>query len=323
MALLQNRASLGELGREGLGPKFEQVMEQNLIKYDGREVASKIFAFLNTDKAIVRTTGLTGYGFLSQFTEGDPVPEVSNTKTFNAVFTVQDYGGAVTVTRDCLQDRQKLGEALDEMANLAKTADISEVRSAFQILNGGFGTSVNVQGTSLNRYNSEALFSATHARADGGSSQSNTSTLTLTELNLETRRLALVKQLTDIGMPIMNMGEIILIVPDDLEKNAVIFTESEYRPNSANNDINFYRGRISVLSSRWLNSDFGGSATQWFLLARLNGIDSPLRVYRKGGPQFEKLSPESRTLNEVFAVVNRYAVGNAEWKGASGQQGTG
>lgn len=325
MPTIQTRGSLSDLGREGLGPKFEQVFEQNLIKYDGRDVASKVFNFENTSDSVIRTTGLTGYGYLSEFDEGAPVPEVSNTKTFETLYNIRDYGGLVNVTDDYLQDHVKLGAALDEMANLAAAADITEVRSSFQILNAGFGTSATSQGTSIHRYNSEALYSATHARADGGATQSNTSTLVLTELNLETVRLALVKQLTDIGQPIMNMGTLMLVVPDDLEKNAVIFTESESRPTTANNDINFYRGRINVISSRWLNAAFGGSATQWFLVSSLlikGAYASPLKVFRKGGPQYHEL-PIDKSLNRAFAVKNRYAVGNSDWRGTAGSQGTG
>lgn len=324
MSNVQTRSTLADLGREGLGPKFEQVFEQNLIKYDGRAMASKIFAFLNTDLTVLRTTGLTGYGYPTEFNEGSPFPEVVNTKTFETLYSIRDYGASVTVTDDYLQDRQKLGSALSEMANLAKTIDLGEVRSAFMILNGGFGTAATVQGTSIHRYNSEALFSASHARADGGTAQSNISatSIPLTELNLETGRLALVKQLTDIGQPIMNMGSITLVTPDDLEKSAVIFTESEGRPNTANNDMNFYRGRIDVLSCRWLNSDHGGSATAWFLIASLSGMDSPLRVYRKGGPRFEEAQPEPRTWDRVFAAKNRYAVGNSEFKGTWASQGS-
>lgn len=324
MSNIQTRSTLADLGKTGLGPKFEQVFEQNLIKYDGRKIAEKLFAFMNTDRATFRTTGLTGYNYMVEFNEGDPFPELINVKTFQTLYSIRDYGGAVTVTDDYLQDHEKLGMALDEMANLAASIDISEVRSAFQILNGGFGTSTKVNGTTLHRYNSEALFSATHARADGGSSQSNTSanSIPLTELNLETLRLSLVKQLTDIGQPIMNMGRLTLAVPDDLEKNAVIFTQSSLRPTTNNNDMNFYRGRIDVLSSRWLNGEQGGSTTAWFLIANLPGMASPLRVYRKGGPRFEEAQPESRTWNKVFAAKNRYAVGHSEWKGAIASAGS-
>lgn len=323
MSTLQTRGTLGDLGKRGLGPEFEQVFEQNLIKYVGREAAAQVFDFKNTEKAVLRTTGLTGLALPSEFEEGDPYPSVAQIKTFETVYSIRDYGSSVEVTEDCLDDRERLGSKLDEMANLAKSADIQEVKAAFQILVSGHNTSATSNGISIHRYNDEALFSASHARADGGSSQSNTSTVTLTETNLETGRLALVKQLTDNGLPILDMGMITLVVPDDLEKNAVIFTDSEQRPSTANNDLNYYRGRIGVLSARWLNSANGGSATAWYLVAKLPKMGSPLCVYRRGGPKYFERPVDSRTGNQIFAMKNRFAVGNTEWKGTWGSTGAG
>ena len=156
-----------------------------------------------------------------------------------------------------------------------------------------------------------------------GTAQSNVSagSIALSELNLETGRLALVKQLTDNGMPIVDMGRVTLCVPDDLEKNAVIFTGSALRPTTTNNDLNFYVGRINVLSSRWLNAASNGSATAWFLIAALPGYGKQLRVYRKGGPKFLQSQPESKTWNVDFAVKNRYAVGNSTFLGLWASQG--
>lgn len=323
MPNIQTRSTLGDLGKVGLGPVFEDIFDQNLVRYQGMDIASKIFSFLNTDKAVIRTTGLTGYNLPTEFQEGEPFPEVSNIKTYETLYTIKDYGSAVTVTYDCLDDREKLGKKLDEMANLSASIGPQEAKASFQILNGGFSTAATYNGTSIARYNSEALFAASHTRADGGTAQSNysASSIALTELNLETGRLALMKQLADNGLPILDMGVINLVVPDDLIKNAVIFTNSQLRATTANNDLNFYQGRINAISSRWLNSNVGGSSTAWYLIAKVANMPSPLRVYRKGGPRFNEAQPEARTWNKVFAVMNRYAVGYSDWRGTWGSAG--
>ena len=320
---IQTRGTLGDLGTRGLGPVFEDVFEQNQIKFDGMENVKRVIDFINTDKGVVRDTGLTGYGFLEEFDEGDALPQDRNIKTFETTYSIRDYGKMITVTDDMLEDRERLGRALDEMANLSKSSQITRAKHAMQNFNGGFVTTAKVGDASLHRYNAERLFSTVHARADGGATQSNASAtgITLTELNLETARLALVKQLTDIGMPIIDMGKITLVVPDDLEKDAVIFTGSQLRATTANNDLNFYLGRIDVLSSRWLNAGNGGSSTAWFLVARLQ-IGNPLRVYQRGGPRFKE-GYENKTWNQEFGVKDRYAVGNSEWKGTFGTLGDG
>jgi hypothetical protein len=322
MAQIQTRGSLADLGKVGLGPQFEDVFEQNLLKYDGMTNISRIVSYINTEKSVLRTTGLSGYGFLEEFEEGDALPQDGNVKTFETQYAIRDYGKMVTVTDDCIEDREKLGAKLGEMANHAKSANVTRAKAGLQPLNGGFITTAKVNGFSLHRYNNERLFSTSHARADGGTAQSNASAsgIVLSEVNLETGRLALVKQLTDNGMPILDMGRIILVVPDDLEKNAYIITGSQLRATTTNNDLNYYRGRIDVLSARWLNANNGGSSTAWFLLATLPGQNLPLRVYQKGGPRFKE-GYENKTWNQEFGVKDRFAVGHTEWKGTWGSLG--
>jgi len=326
-ANIQTRASLGDLGRRGLGPVFEDVFEQNLIKFEGMNNVQRLVDFNNTDNSVLRTTGLTGYGFLNEFEEGDAIPQDQNIKTFETTFSIRDYGKNITVTDDMIQDRQRLGGKIEEMANLSRMVDITKAKHAMMNFNAAFGTTAQVGGASLHRYNAEQLCTTSHARADGGTAQSNQSAtnITLTELNLETQRLLLVKQLTDNGLPTIDMGAITLVVPDDLEKNAVIFTGSKLRASTANNDLNFYQGRINVISSRWLDAigTNEGSATAWFLVAQLPGQGKALRVYQMGGPRFHQADPDSKTWNLNFSVKNRYAVGNAEWKGIVGSDGTG
>ncbi len=324
MPRIQSRSTLGDLGTRGLGPEFEDVFDQNIVKFTGRENVRRVVDFKTTDKAKLRTTGLTGYKFLQEFEEGSPIPQDSNIKTFETAFSIRDYGLSSVVTDNMKEDQERLGQKLDEFANHSKAADITFHKGGMMMFNGGFGTTAKIQGFSLHRYNDEQLFTTSHARADGGSAQSNRSStnIVLTELNLETQRLLLVKQLTDNGMPMNDVGRINLVVPDDLERNATIFVASSLRPSTANNDINFYRGiQMDVLSSRWLNSDSGGSATQWFLATSFMGVN-PLRVYDRGAPRF-KQTFDGNTWNQTFSVKHRYAIGNIDWRGLVGSDGSG
>ena len=325
--MLQTRATLGDLGQRNAGPEFEQVFNQTDFAYQGKEVALKIFSFLNVDKSTFRTTGTTGLPNLKRFDDGTPMPEALNIKTFETAWDIDDQGIGVTVTDDCLKDRVRLEAKLSEFAQLSAAVPRSEVQSAFQILNGGFGTTSVVNGTKLTRYNSEALFSASHARADGGTAQSNVSAgaIALTELNLETGRLALVQQLSDIGLALMEMANVTLVVPDALQKTGAIITQSVLRANTTNNDMNFYNsvnGSVDLLCSKFLNSNVGGSQTAWFLIARLPGLDSVLRVYRDSAPEFKQELTADRTWNQFFGVKDRRIAGNSEFKTTWGSEGS-
>ena len=64
------------------------------------------------------------------------------------------------------------------------------------------------------------------------------------------------------------------MVPQALDKEAVIITNSTLRSGTANNDINWYRGKVNVYVNPFIGSDITdfdgntGSDTAWFLLAQ-------------------------------------------------------
>ena len=101
---VQTTATLGDLGKRGLGPAFERVFEQSLIGYEGRDAASNIFSFLNMDDPVKRDTGLTGYDLPEYFAEGDPYPSTINYQTFETVYTARNYGKSVEVTENQAKD---------------------------------------------------------------------------------------------------------------------------------------------------------------------------------------------------------------------------
>ena len=121
--------------------------------------------------------------------------------------------------------------------------------------------------------------------------------------------MALIKQLTDNGLPMVDSGAITLVVPDDLEKDAVIFTGSQKRATTANNDLNFYIGRINVISCRWLNSTFGGSATKWHLTAG----GARLKLYIRQQPDYLETT-DGNNWNHTYSVMMRAAAGFSGWQ---------
>lgn len=78
-----------------------------------------------------------------------------------------------------------------------------------------------------------------HPRKDGSTAQANTfptatTQLTLTDTNLETARISVMRQLDDRGKPTRSgSGKLVLVVPPELEKTAIIITKSEKRSGTA------------------------------------------------------------------------------------------
>ncbi len=318
---VETRAVFGDLAHRGAIAKFADVFDQSMALYDGVDALSKILKVQATSDSVIRDTGVAGLGLFAETSEGDAYDTDSNLVTYETVYYIKDLTKSVEVTKNRLDDTD-YNTQLDTFRQAGVAARLTKAKYGLNILNGGFTTGVTNNGFTLYRYgDSVALFSVAHTRKDGGSNQSNASAtgITLTELNLETGRLALVKQLTDRGLPIEMMGKIVLVVPDDLEKDATIFANSEFRPTTGNNDINFYNGRIGVLSSRWLNSTNGGSSTAWYLV---DTNVSKLKLYVRQEPQFFT-SVDGKTQNRIFAIQMRMAAGHSDWRGTWGSKGDG
>lgn len=174
---------------------------------------------------------------------------------------------------------------------------------------------INAFSTSYLGGDGYPLCSVQHARADGGSSQSNASAtgLTLTEVNLETARLAMRAQLDDKGQKI-EVSPNVLLVPPALEKTAHIIVDSTMRSGVADNDLNFYKGKLRIIAWDWLTS-----STAWFLIdSRQHEINWFWRVK----PEF-KQDTAFDTGMALFKVRERFSKGWSDWRGFWGSKGDG
>lgn len=137
---------------------------------------------------------------------------------------------------------------------------------------------VNAQNTAYLSYgDAKPLGSTTHPRPDGGSSQSNASStsIPLDELNLETGMTAIKQQKSGAGKKLnIGNGNLVLQVPETLDKTAIIITGSQKRSGGLYNDLNWYLGKINCYINPFIGSDEGdldgnaGSDTAWNLFAK-------------------------------------------------------
>jgi hypothetical protein len=214
----------------------------------------------------------------------------------------------------------------DASQDLIKAVKSSISRAGAQIFNRGFIDGSGVTGgVRVVQYGDGApTFSSSHPRADGGTAQSNTSTtsIPLTETNVETGRIALLTQLQDDGVPMVAPGEIYLVTGINNEKTALIITGSDKRSGTGNNDVNIYAGGyMKVMSSNWLDSGISapgvGSNTAWFLVAP---AWAKLAIIISAGPDLETLTDKD-TKSALFDVILDLAVCSYDWRGTWGSQG--
>lgn len=301
-----------------VGLKISEVYDQGDEQY-----TPGIFSVLKLKQgegAQKNYTGKTSFGKLQKFEDGDNVPAVERFKTYTTKVIYKNYGGAVEVTKNQIEDRDFEAE-LDEMMDLSRSANYSMDESGVQLFNGGFATTVAVNGYDMTWYGDGVpLFSTIHPTVvPGGSTQSNASStgITLTHDNLETGRLALELQQTDNGLAMALAGKMTVVSPLNLEKEAKEILGSDLQPQNGNNAINVFKGSMDLVTSQFLDAANGGSNSQWFLVNA-----SRHKLYQEMR-QEKRLEQDVNIRNKVatYTIDARWATCSLEWKGVWGSKG--
>lgn len=259
-------------------------------------------------------SGKTGSGELRKFDgDGDDIGTSRRYKTYTTKVLYTNYGQSIDVSKNQIEDRD-FDSALDEMKDMSKAANFSQDKSGMQLFNGGFATTVSVNGYDMTWYgDGKPQFSTVHPTVvPGGSTQSNASStgIKFSDDNLETARVALSLQKTDDGVPITLQGKETVIVPMVLEKQALQVTMSDGVSSNANNNINIYKGRVNVISSLFLDSTNGGSNNAWFVI-----VPGQTKLYHEVR-QAPKLEQEVNIKNKIatFTVDARWANFSKDWR---------
>ncbi len=269
-------------------------------------------------------TGKTGSGRLQKFDgDGENIGSTRRYKTYTTKELYTNYGRAIEVSRNLLEDRD-FGPELDEMKDLTVGGNFSKDESGMQLFNGGFSTNTSVNTYNMTWYgDGKPLFSTVHpTTVPGGSTQSNASStgISFGDDNLETGKLAMTLQQTDDGFPLSLLGQITVVTPIALEKQAKQVLESDKVSENANNNINVYKGGgISLATSMFLDSSNGGSDTAWSLI--VPGRTSLYQVMRR---EFNiGTATNIRNMVATFTIDARWANISREWKRSWGSKGDG
>lgn len=298
---MTERNDIGDL----LEPGFRVIYDDAFKEID--LVYPQIFQTETSTKQDEKESGLTGFGLLEQTGENDAVRYEDPIQMYDVTYTHLKWTKGFKVSEEAWEDDQ-YNKIKQKPAQLAREARRTLENSAANVFNRAFNTSY-VGG------DAKPLCSTTHPRSDGGSSQSNASStgLTLTDTNLETGRIASRGQLDDKGMKIQVMPKTIL-VPISLEKTAEVLIGSDGRAGSADNDMNFNKGKYNAIS--W---DYLSSTTAWFLLDK---TQHKVKFFTRVAPEFKNDSAFD-TGAALFKCRTRFSNGFSDWRGVWGSKGDG
>jgi phage major head subunit gpT-like protein len=297
---MADRAAFGDLLEPGLRKIFDDVYKEI------PEVFASIFHVNTSSVDVERDSGVTGFSLLTQTAEGGAISYEDPVQMYDVSYVHLKYTKGFKVSEELVED-DRYNVIKKKPAALARSARRTAEYLAAQVFNNGFSSGVGGDG--------KYLLSTGHLRADGGTAQSNASGsgVTLTETNLNTGLLAMRGQLDDKGMKI-GVKASKLIVPPALEKTAQILTNSQLRSGTADNDYNYYKGIVDVISWDWLSS-----STAWYLIDA--GVHQ-LNWFWRVRPEF-KQDNSFDTGMALFKVRMRCSRGWSDWRGVWGSKGDG
>jgi hypothetical protein len=185
---------------------------------------------------------------------------------------------------------------------------------AHRILNNGFSTTGGSTGFNPAGYNSEALFSTTHALIRGGTYANRASVdLDLSQTAIEAASDSFEGMLNDSGMPVPRKANM-LYIPYQQKWIATELLDSELKPYTGNNEVNALgEENLSYMLSHYLTD-----SDSWFLCAPKAQHD--LTVWIRQAPSFDT-GDDFDTKDTKASGIFRMAAGHADWRGWFGSAG--
>jgi hypothetical protein len=304
-----NRANFAD----ALDPSFRKIYNE---EYEKRpQMYSKIFTVGTSDKEFEKTSSITGFGLMSQVAEEGDFPEVSIYQGYDKTYTHLKYGGMFKITKEMVDDDQYNIMNAKPKSLAQSCADTVEFKASSVIRNS--------QVSGYNGPDGKRLLSTLHPREDGGSTQSNASStgITVTETNIETGRLALRTQLNERGLPIISGEKPVILAGPALEKTLAIMLNSDGRPETTDNDYNFYKGNIAnYMIWDWIGATVsGGSDTAWYMFYP---SVNKLMFFWRIKPEFDQDVLLSTEVARYKASM-RFSYGWDNWRGWWGSAGDG
>lgn len=288
-------------------------------------LSTGLWKSIKSDSLQYNTEGVSGLNYLEMFDEGDSIKEDETSPQYKTEYVMKQYGKIVSISQMLAETRPSELEAkLDEVRQMRITANRSLNKHAWQVLVDGFSASDSSAAYPISRLSDAvAMYSTAHtSRVAGVSNRSNrlTSDPVLSESNLFTAIKMIREMLNGRGLPIGYEGGFTLVVPPALEKIAVEITKSEMQSNSANNDLNYYKGIIDVISSVYIGATNSGSDTAWYIFAN-NPENLAMRYIHLIEPKIEQ-DVDFDTKAIRVSVDGAWAFGYSNWEFTTASDGT-
>lgn len=262
-------------------------------------------------KATITDFKMTDFGPLRLKGEGENI--TFDDPIFGGIiaYTPVRFASGYKVTQEMI-DHELYGQVDKLERALIKSAVDGQETIAALVLNNGFGTT-NADGFNALGFDQLQLFSTAHTRLDGGATQRNRPSTDI-DLGVSGLQGALIdfgKLKDDRGRPQFIRPKLILVNEED-RFTAEEILQSEYKPGTANNEINALQNKNLSFSVLHYLTD----SDAWYVLGDQHDLNFVWDVRPRSGMQ------DNWTAEVIeHKIVQGFAAGHGEWRGTWGTSG--
>lgn len=296
-----NLAAIKDLllpGLRGVIGKYDQIPSQ----YD------KVFTKHNSKMALERTAEMRYVGLPGLKTEGGQT-QFDNAAGERFIYNQEHIEIALgyAMTRKAIDDN--LYKTNFHPSNLGLVESFHQAKEIFgaNVLNTATTYNSNIGG------DGQALCSASHPTDYGPIANTPTTQMDLNEASLLASMISIRYNFRDqAGLKMFARGKK-LIVPPQQEPVAIRLTKTEYRPGTADNDVNAIKSTAGGLTEGYMVMDFLTSPYAWFLLTNQDGLSYMERI-----PFETDMQVDFVTDNLLVKGYERYSFGYYNWRSIFG-----
>jgi hypothetical protein len=292
-----------------LEPKISNIWNE---AYPQRAVEYTSFVNLRTTgKANVTDHKMTDFGALRLKGEGEAIQYDDPIDGPNKVYTPVRFALGYKITDEMLKNDLYGQVTKLEKALMKSAVDLQEVTAAY-LLNNAFGTTA-ADGFTATGFDSLQLCSTAHTRLDGGATQRNrpSTDVDLSPTAVQNMLIDFHNYKDDRGRPSLIRPKVLIISPED-QFTAKEILESEYKPGTANNDINALKGEGLSFTLSHYKTD----TDAWFAIGDMHDLNFIWETRPRTG-----MEEDFDTEVIKHKVVEGFAVGFGEWRGVWGSSG--
>jgi len=250
----------------------------------------------NPNSLIYRTKGVTGLSYLEGKDEKGNYKKDEMYEAYGTEYVMKEKGKIVEISQLLAKTTSnELDSKINDVKQLMLATQRTMKKHFWQIIANGFSaTDLSSQFPISRLDDGVSLYSTTHPskvtgvgnrsnRAAGNPSLSTTSPFTLTNMLREMRN----GRNLEIGYE----GKVLFVLPSTLEQEAAEIFKSTLKADTANNDYNYYIGRIEFITTPYLSNSTTGIAnadTSFYAFAtEVDEQSKPLKFVSLIAPKIE------------------------------------